>query len=122
MDKLAEEILKSNFKTGLLTFGNYSCVGISFEDAVKAMHLYHKAKTAKSEIIKERLKEQIVEILNKEGHDVKIATPNMTIYWDKEDVANAIVDFLFAIMDNEISKYKSIIDVMYEAYNTNTKI
>lgn len=115
MDKLAEEILKSNFKTGLLTFANYSCVGISFEDAVKAMHFYHKAK-------KERLKEQIVEILNKESHGVKIATPNMTIYWDKEDVANAIVDFLFAIMDNEISKYKSIIDVMYEAYNTSTKI
>ena len=43
-DKLAEEILEKNISMrGLIDFGNYSCVGIPYEDALKAMQAYHEA-------------------------------------------------------------------------------
>jgi hypothetical protein len=44
-NKLTEEILEKNISIrGLLDFGNYSCIGIPYEDALKAMQAYHEAK------------------------------------------------------------------------------
>ena len=51
-DKLAEEILEKNISIrGLLDFGNYSCVGIPYEDALKAMQAYHEAKMREEKTI-----------------------------------------------------------------------
>jgi hypothetical protein len=45
IDKLVEEILEKNISMrGLIDFGSYSCVGIPYEDALKAMQAYHEAK------------------------------------------------------------------------------
>lgn len=43
-DKLAVEILEKNISIrGLIDLGSYSCVGIPYEAAIKAMQAYHEA-------------------------------------------------------------------------------